>query len=173
MRSFFILFVTLFLVANVSAKGKKTPPLHIAFYTESADVQSRKFAVEVDTPKGKRFINKTPFLITTDIEAYRPFTSPHNPRLLGASFQLDTDGARRLNRISQQFRGKWIVCMMNGRVIDMLHVDKPVDGRIITVWRGIDPSADKACNLLIPRIGEDKKDWKKRIKLEKKAAKKR
>lgn len=169
MRSFLTIFLTLFLIANVHAKGRKMAPISIAFFTESSDLQSRKFSIEIDTPKGKRYISKTPFIATSDITAYHSFTSPHNPAMLGATFKLDRDSSQRLKMASNQYRGKWIICMINGQVADMLRIDRPVDGRIITVWRGIDPAVERECNKLVPHIGEDKKAWKARLKKEKKS----
>lgn len=171
MRSFLTIFLTLFLIANVQAKGRKQPPVSITFFTEATDVQSRKFSVPVNTPKGKRFISRSPLLITKDIESFHAFTSPHNPNMLGASFKLNRGAAQRLKVASAQNQGKWIICMINSKVADMLYIDRTVDGRIITVWRGIDPKIVDACNLLVPRIGESEKDWKARLKREKKQAK--
>lgn len=168
MRSLITLLITLFIVTSASASGRKLAPISIAFYAESTDTQSQKFSIEIDTPKGKRFISKVPIIVTSDITHYHTFQSPHDPMLLGASFQIDRDGAQRLKVASAQGRGKWIMCSVNGVVIDMLYVDKQIDGRIITVWRGLDPDLAKICNKMIPRIGESDKEWKARLKHEKK-----
>lgn len=168
MRSLITLLITLFIVTNVHAKGKKLAPVSIAFYAESTDLQSKKFSVEIDTPQGKRFMSKVPIIVTSDITHFHTFQSPHNPALLGATFQIDRDGAQRLKVASAQGRGNWILCTVNGVVVDMLRIDKQVDGRVITIWRGLDPEIEKICNQLIPRIGETDKQWKERLKLEKK-----
>lgn len=160
--TFFLSF--LFCLGAASANGKKQPPISISFHMEAADVQSKKFAVPVDTPQGKRFIEKVPTISTKDIVAYWPFPSPHNPEHYGVSLQLDKHAARRLNLLSAQNNGKWMIATINGQVVDMLYIDKQVDGRIITVWRGVDGDMVKLCGKALPKIGESKKEWKKSLK---------
>ncbi|MEO1856931.1 MAG: hypothetical protein ABGY95_06150 [Rubritalea sp.] len=157
------------LAANLSfAKGKKQSAMTIAFHTEAANLESKKLTFEIETPKGKRFMSKTPFITTSDIVAYNAFPSPHNPDMYGVSFQLNRAGASRLKMTSGQYAGKWIMCTINGNVVDMLYIDRQVDGRVITIWRGVDKNMLNACNFLIPRIGESEKAWKTRLKYEKK-----
>lgn len=164
MRIITILLTSLFCLGVASANGKKQPPLSITFNIEAADVQSKKFAVPVDTPQGKRFIENVPTISTKDIVAYWSFPSPHNPDHYGVSLQLNKNAARRLNLISAQNNGRWIVASINGQVVDMLYIDKQVDGRLITVWRGVDADMLKLCDKFLPKIGESKKEWKKRRK---------
>jgi hypothetical protein len=157
------------LTTNFSfANGKKQSAVAITFHTEATNLESKKLSVEIDTPKGKRFMSKTPFITTRDIVAYNAFPSPHNPEMYGVSFQLNRAGAGRLKMTSGQYSGKWIMCSINGKVVDMLYIDRQVDGRVITIWRGVDQAMLNACNHLIPRIGESQKAWKTRLKYEKK-----
>jgi hypothetical protein len=163
----FLLVATL--ATNISfANGKKQGALTITFHTEATNLESKKLTIEMDTPKGKRFISKTPFITTNDIVSYKAFPSPHNPDMYGVSFQLNRAGSARLKMISGQYSGNWIMCSINGKVVDMLYMDRQVDGRVITIWRGVDQAMLTACNHLIPRIGESKKAWKTRLKYEKK-----
>ena len=43
-------------------------------------------------------------------------------------------------------------------------VDKPVTDGLIVIWKRISLDEVRKADLLIPRIGEDPKAWKKRIK---------
>ena len=157
------------LATNLSfANGKKQGAVTITFHTEATNLVSKKLTIEMDTPKGKTFMNKTPFITTNDIVAYNAFPSPHNPDMYGVSFQLNRAGSSRLKMTSGQYAGKWIMCSINGKVVDMLYIDRQIDGRVITIWRGVDKNMLNACNFLIPRIGESQKAWKTRLKYEKK-----
>ena len=168
-----IVFFCLLHVNDASAKGKKRPPVQISFHLETADVSNKALVIEADTPMGKKFIQKTPKLITSNFTAYYPFQSPHEGELYGVSLQLNQRSAARLRVISAQNVGSYIFANENGKVVDMIKIDKEVDGRVITIWRGIDPAILKLVNPIIPQIGEDPKVWKERIKKEEKAAKKR
>lgn len=173
MRAFLITLITCLAIGNLFANGKKQPPIAITFHMEASDLQSKKLTMEVQTPKGKRFIDRSPFLTTKDVEAYHSFPSPHNPDLFGVTLKLNRDGATRLKSYSARHKGEWILASINGKVVDMLYIDSEVDGRLITVWRGVDPEIIKLCDQLVPRIGEDEKVWKQRLKEEKKKAKKK
>ncbi|MGJ8674250.1 hypothetical protein [Rubritalea sp.] len=171
MRLLCISILTLCLSSFLFAKGKKQPPVTITFHTEATDLESKKLTFEVDTPKGKRFMSKSPFIMTSDIVGYNTFPSPHNPEFFGCSFQLNRAGASRLKMTSGQYAGKWIMCTINGQVIDMLYIDRQIDGRVLTVWRGIDPAMAELIDNVVPRIGETPEAWKVRKKAEAKAKK--
>lgn len=158
-------------VYNVSAKGKKRPPVAISFHLEATDVQNKALVIESDTPMGKKFIQKTPALVTSNFTAYYPFLSPHEGELYGVTLQLNQKSAGRLRAISVENKGQYIVANVNGKVVDMIYIDKEVDGRVITIWRGLDPAILKLVNPILPQIGEDPKVWKERLKKEEKAAK--
>lgn len=153
------------------ANGKKKPPVSITFHLEANSLEGRKLSIPAKTPMGTKYIQKSPSFTTKDFIAYYPFVSPHENEMYGVSLQLGKTAANRLKLISAANKGKYIVVNINGRVVDMIFVDKEVDGRVITIWRGVDPQFLALVNPLLPRIGEDPKLWKKRLKEEKKAAK--
>jgi len=101
---------------------------------------------------------------TRDIEAHRPFPSPHNDDGYGMIFKLDKDSVRRLKLLTTDNNGKHLLVLMNGKAVDMLRIDKPVTDGIICVWRGLSASDVRKADTLGPRIGEDKKKWKERQK---------
>ncbi|MGJ8656928.1 MAG: hypothetical protein ACSHX6_10805 [Akkermansiaceae bacterium] len=166
-----ILCIGLTHVNVASASGKKAPPVSITFHLEASSLEGKKLSIPAKTPMGTKYIQKSPSFTTKDFIAYYPFVSPHENEMYGVTLQLRKTAATRLKMISAANKGKYIVVNINGRVVDMLFVDKMVDGRVITIWRGVDPQFLALVNPLIPKIGEDPKDWKKRLKLEKKAAK--
>ena len=169
----FLMLLTVSVLSTISAqaKGEKRPPISITFHFEATGVEGKKFAVPVETQLGKRFIQKVPSISTKDIIAYYPFVSPHPDGQYGVSLQLNSVAAKRLSMLAAQNKGRYIVANINGKVVDMLFIDKQVDGRVITIWRGIDPNFLAYVNPIMPKIGEKKKDWKKRIKAEKKKKK--
>ena len=153
------------------ANGKKRPPISITFHIEANSLEGRKLSIPAKTSMGTKYIQKSPTLSTKDFIAYYPFVSPHEGEMYGVSLQLGKAAAMRLKSISAANKGKYVVVNINGKVVDMIYVDKQVDGRVITIWRGIDPKFLALVNPILPKIGEDPKDWKKRLKEEAKAAK--
>ncbi len=158
--------------SKVSAKGKKKPPLSITFHLEAGSAEGRKLSIPVQTKMGKKFIQKSPVFSTKDFMAYHTFVSPHTNENYGVSLQLTKTAAQRLSYISAQNKSRYIIANINGAVVDMLYIDKQVDGRVITIWRGVDPRFISIVNPLLPKIGETKDAWKKRLKSEKKLRKK-
>ena len=154
-----------------SAKGKKRPPVSITFHLEANSLEGRKLSIPAKTPMGTKYIQKSPSFSTKDFIAYYPFVSPHENEMYGVTLQLGKAAAMRLKALSAANKGKYIVANINGKVVDMIYVDREVDGRVITIWRGVDPRFLALVNPLIPKIGENAKDFKKRLKAEKKAAK--
>ncbi len=154
-----------------SANGKKRPPVSITFHLEANSLEGRKLSIPAETPMGTKYIQKSPSFTTKDFIAYYPFVSPHENEMYGVTLQLGKAGAMRLKALSASNKGKYIVVNINGKVVDMIFVDKEVDGRVITIWRGVDPEFLALVNPILPKIGEKPKDWKNRLKAEKKEAK--
>lgn len=165
------LMVSLVAAFSADAGGKKKPPISITFHLEAANAEGRKLSIPVDTKMGKKFIQKSPTFSTKDFIAYHPFVSPHNGEMYGVALQLNKTAAARLRAVSAAYKGKYIIANVNGKVVDMLFIDKQVDGRVITIWRGVDPQFLTIVNPILPRIGETQKQWKERLKKEKKIKK--
>ena len=171
MIRFFTLILCLCL-ANVnvaSANGKKRPPVSITFHLEASNLEGRKLSIPANTPLGTKYIQRSPTFTTKDFIAYYPFVSPHEGGDYGVSLQLRKTAAARLKSVSISNKGKYIVVNINGKVVDMLYVDKEVDGRVITIWRGVPAEFLALVNPMLPKIGENPKDWKQRLKEEKKS----
>ncbi len=173
MIRFFAIIISLGVISGDFAfgKGKQRPPVSITFHLEANKMEGRKLSIPAKTPMGTKYIQKSPTFSTTDFIAYYPFPSPHADGKYGVSLQLRKTAAQRLKMLSAANKGKYIVANINGVVVDMIYVDKQVDGRVITVWRGLDEKILSIINPLLPKIGEKPKDWKKRIKQEEKDAK--
>jgi hypothetical protein len=150
-----------------SANGKKRPPISITFHLEANSLEGKKLSIPAETPMGTKYIQRSPSFTTKDFVAYYPFVSPHENEMYGVTLQLGKAGAMRLKALSAANVGKYIVVNINGKVVDMFYVDREVDGRVITIWRGVDPQILALVNPILPKIGENPKEWKKRLKEEK------
>ena len=162
---------TLLTPSVLMAKGEKRPPLSITFHLEANNAEGRKLSIPVDTKMGKKFIQRSPTFSTKDFIAYHTFVSPHPNENYGVSLQLSKTAAQRLSYISAENKGRYMVANINGAVADMIYIDKQVDGRVITIWRNVDPRFISIVNPILPKIGETKDVWKARLKAEKKLKK--
>jgi len=154
------------------ANGSKRPPLSITFHVEAGSLESKKLSIPVDTKLGKKYIQKSPSFSTKDFIAYHSFVSPHPDEKYGVALQLSKTAAMRLRHVSTENKGRYMIANINGEMVDMLYIDKTIDGRVMTIWRNVDPKFIDLVNPVLPRIGETRDDWKSRLKSEKKLRKK-
>ena len=154
----FLLFPTL-----CFANGKKAPKIVVTFHLESPPDPGKKMTFEWQTSIGKKNFRVTSEFKTHEIVGQRPFPSPHSETEYGMIFQFDRDAKRRLAQLTTANKGKYLICFINGKPIDMLKIDQTVNDGIICVWRGLMPSDVHKADELVPRIGEDKATWKKRM----------
>lgn len=149
------------------ANGKKGPPAAITFHLQGTAAESPKFSREVETLAGKHFFRKVPEISTKDIVAFAPFPADDNATY-GIVFQLSKRSAQRINATTNLNRGKLLMATVNGQAIGVVRINAPVtDGKLV-IWSGIKADEIKLYDQLAPRIGEDPKIWKKRLKYESK-----
>ena len=170
---FFVALLPLLFSGFALAKGKQAQPVIINFFLQSSTEDGGKFSFPWQTSAGKLHFKKGAEFKTDQIIGHRPFPSPHSEHEYGMVFQLNTRASDHLRTITADTRnhGKYLIVFMNNKSLDMLRIDKRVDDGVICVWRGLQPSDVHRADKLVPRIGEDKKEWKQRRKEEIKAAK--
>ena len=171
MRLFAILLILPLSLALLSgtalANGKKSPASAITFHLQGTAAEAPKFSREVETLAGRHFFRKVPEVSTKDIVAFAPFPS-EDKSTYGLVFQLDKRASQRINASTNLNRGKLLLATVNGQAVGVVRIDGPVtDGKLV-IWGGIKADEIKLYDQLAPRIGEDPKIWKKRLKYEKK-----
>lgn len=160
-RIFTIIALGVLLPASAFAGGKKAPPMSVSFHLQS-DPGDRQVFKQLTAGK-EIFFSKSAVLTEKNFVAFRPFPS-EDDQSYGVVFQLDKVGASRLQAISAANRGKLLVALVNGQVRDAVLVDQPVDDGLIVIWKRVALPEIRQADQLMPRIGEDPKAWKKRIK---------
>ncbi|MCP5536087.1 MAG: hypothetical protein H7A51_07595 [Akkermansiaceae bacterium] len=169
-----ILLALLIIPASVAtswASGKKTPPASISFHMEGSAAEAPKFARKVKTLAGEKYFRKVPEISTKDIVAFSPFPADDN-LTYGIVFKLNTQATRRLNTTTTMNQGKLLLALVNGQALGVVRIDKPVNDGILVIWSGINQKEIKLYDRVAPRIGEDTKKWKQRLKEMKKREKK-
>lgn len=165
-----VLFILPATAPHSSASGKKAPPASISFHMEGSAAEAPKFARKIKTLAGEKYFRKVPEVSTKDIVAFSPFPADDN-RTYGIVFKLNPQASRRLNGATTMNRGKLLLALVNGQALGVVRIDKPVNDGMLVIWSGIAQQEIKLYDQVAPRIGEDAKKWKKRLKEMKKKQK--
>lgn len=88
-------------------------------------------------------------------------------------FKLNAQGTKRLNEVTTMHRDKLLLSLVNGQPLGIVRIDRPVSDGVLVIWTGITQQEIKLYDQIAPRIGEDPKQWKARLKQIKKDAKKK
>ena len=166
-----ILLALLLVPATGMASGKKTPA-SISFHMEGSAAESPKFARLVKTLAGNKYFRKVPEVSTKDIVSFSPFPAD-DKTTYGIVFKINAQASRRLQTTTTMHQGKLLLALVNGQALGVVRIDKPITDGMLVIWSGIAQQEIKMYDHVAPRIGEDPKVWKKRLKEMKKQAKKK
>ena len=156
-----ILIAAVILPGALGAAGKKAPDLAVSFHLQ-AEPGDRQVFKQLTAGKEVLF-QKSPAISTRDITAFRPFPADDESSY-GMVFQLGRTASSRLLTLSTAHQGKLLLAIVNGQVRDAVVIDKPVNDGVIVIWKWLSLAEVKLADQHVPRIGEDHKAWKKRIK---------
>ncbi len=162
--SFLIFFC---LPSILLASGKKGPGASISFHLQGSAAEAPKFARKVQTIAGEHYFRKTPEASTKDVVAFSSFPATDN-RTYGLVFKLNPRAARRIETTTTANRGLLLLSLVNGQAVGVVKIDKPIKDGILVIWSGVSELEIKRYDQIFPRIGEDPKAWKKRLKKMKK-----
>lgn len=165
-----LLVLLVLLPGMVMASGKKTPPASISFHLEGHAAEAPKFARKVKTLAGEGYFRKVPEVSSQDIIAFSPFPAD-DKKTYGIVFKLNTKATRRLQASTTMNQGKLLLALVNGQALGVVRIDKPVKDGMLVIWSGVKLEEIKLYDQVAPRIGEDAKTWKKRLKEAKKKSK--
>lgn len=163
MKTLFLVTATLFWATTfLIAGGKKAPSSTVSFHLEGGAGDGPKMVFPQMVAGQNRHFRITPELTHNQVVAFSSFPSETGD--YGLVLQLNKTGRQRLYSVSAANNGKWLIAQANGRVVDAVTIDQAVSDGYIVIWKGISGPEIKALELSIPRIGDDKKEWKKRVK---------
>ena len=152
----------LFCTLPSAASGKKGES-GISFHLETEEGGNPKMVFSQLTNGEQRWFQQTPEVSTRDIVAFSPFPSDEEGTY-GVVLQLDKRGANRLAAFTAANPQRWLVAIVNGRVVDAVIIDKQISDGILVIWKGVTLPEVKAFDKVKPRLGEDEKTWKKRLR---------
>ena len=83
------------------------------------------------------YFSKNPVFSNEDIQMIKVFKSVEQDTL-GMTCFLNPNGRRKLERISTQNVSSWLVCIINGKPVDFIYVDREITDGQIVVWKNIE-----------------------------------
>jgi preprotein translocase subunit SecD len=146
-----------------AAGGKKGDNAGISFHLETEEGGNPKMVFQQLVAGKERWFTTTPEISTRDIASFSPFPS-QDPGSYGVALQLDRRGSNRLGALTTANKDKFLVAVVNGRVVDAVIIDKQVSDGMMIIWKGVTLPEIKAFDKVKPRLGEDYKTWKKRLR---------
>jgi hypothetical protein len=150
------LIAFLLLLLPASAGGKKDNNMAVTFHMETDNTQNPKMIFEREISGKKRYFSRTADFATKDIVAFSPFLAD-NKFDYGVVFQLRPAAAGRLENLTTANQGRMLLASVNGRIVDVVIIDKPVKDGLLVVWNGVQEAEIKECDKMAPRIGKEKK----------------
>ena len=159
-----LLLISLLLMPTLAtASGKKTPPASISFHMQGSAAEAPKFARQFETLAGMLYFRKAPEISTNNIVAFSPFPAD-DKNTYGIVFKLNEQGRKRLLEATTMNQGKLLLALVNAQPLGVVRIDKPVNDGKLVIWSGITQQEISLYDRLAPRIGEDPKAWKLRLK---------
>jgi hypothetical protein len=155
------------LPATSMAGGKKKAPVSVSFHLQGDAGEGNKLVFPFTTAGQQLHFRKHPEFSSQDVVAFQSFPSD-DPSSYGLILQLNKVGRQRLTSMSASNNGKFLLVMVNGTVRDAVLIDREVNDGLLVIWQRIGAAEVRAADLIMPRIGEDPKAWKQRLKEEKK-----
>lgn len=151
------------LPAVSQAGGKKQSPVTVSFHLQGDPGEGQKMVFPFTTAGREIYFRKHPEFSAQDVVAFQSFPS-EDPASYGLILQLNKVARQRLSAMSASNSGKFLLAMVNGTVRDAVLIDRQVDDGLLVIWQRIGAAEVRAADMLMPRIGEDPKTWKKRMK---------
>jgi len=153
------------LIAPLGQAGGKAEQLGmVTFHLEmDSSGASPKIAFpQMDDGKVRYFLRSPEFTLK-DVVAFSPTPSGAGDDY-GLVFQLKNSARQRLYALSAAYLGKYVLAQVNGRVVDGVWIDKPVEDGVLVIWKGVTTGDIKLFDKVLPRIGATGKARKTQAK---------
>ena len=145
----------------LSAAGKAENKASLSFHIETEASDNPKMIFPHALNNGQtRYFRRLPEISTKDVVSYSPFPSDSGEGY-GAVFRLRDSAAKRLSALTNINQGKWLVAQVNGRLVDAVIIDQPINDGVLVVWKGITLADLSIFDKATKRSGEENKKDKK------------
>lgn len=154
-RLFAVALLSLTPGLSAHASGKKGEATGISFHLQADETDNPKMVFPQLTNGKQLVFRRAPEVNTKDIAAFNPFPSQDGDGF-GVVLQLKPVAKNRFAALSNAAVNRWMVAMVNGRIVDAVLIDKEVNDGFLVIWKGIGAAEIDAFDQKVPRIGEEK-----------------
>jgi hypothetical protein len=148
------------LLPAVHAAGKKDTPARASFHMETDPTDNPKMVFQQAAGGRMRTFTRVPEISTNDIFSFAPF--PADDGSYGILFALKDHAAKRLAAVTNMGQGRYLLSQLNGRVVDGVLIDKPVEDGKLVIWKGATLADIAILDESYPRIGQEGQKKKKK-----------
>jgi len=148
----------------VLAGGKADVKASISLHLETEANDNPKMIFSQMTNGQLRYFRRIPEISTKDVVAFNPFPADAGGDDYGIVFQLKDNAAKRYAAITNINQGRWLLSQINGRIVDGVLIDKPVNDGFIVIWKGAALADINVFDKMMPRIGQKEIKKKKKKK---------
>ena len=86
--------------------------------------------------------------------AFSPFPADSGQGF-GLVLKLKPNAVNRLAALTSANQGRWLISQVNGRAVDGVLIDKPVNDGFIVIWKGVSDADIAVLDKELPRIGAE------------------
>lgn len=162
MRRFLFIFLAISLPSSLSAMGKRIEENRLSFHLQGNENDGPKMAFPLPLYGKQVFFRRSPEITAKDVICFKPF--PAKDGTFGATFYLSKVAKRRLAAITTQNQKSWFATMLNGKPIEIVYIDLPVQDGKLVAWQGLKRSDIGRFTMKLPYPGDSKEMWKARKK---------
>jgi hypothetical protein len=154
-----VMMVALAMAPPVFASGKKENKASITFHMETEGTDNPKMIFPQMANGQTRYFRRTPEVSLKDVTAFSPFPAD-NGQGFGLVLKLKPTAVNRLAALTSANQGRWLISQVNGRAVDGVLIDKPVNDGFIVIWKGVTDADIAILDKEMPRIGAENKKKK-------------
>lgn len=140
----------------IFAGGKKEPKASITFHMETEGTDNPKMIFPQMANGQTRYFRRSPEITLKDMTSFRPFPT-QNGEGYGIVLKLKPHATNRFAAITAANQGRWLISQVNGRAVDGVMIDKPVNDGFIVIWKGINDADIAILDEEMPRTGAENK----------------
>lgn len=146
-------------LAGGSAKKKSA----LTFHIETQEQSNPKMIFQAPIEGKTKTFSRSADFGSSDIQSFEVFVDPDGPGF-GLVVTLKVGGNRRLSAYSNLHRGKMLLARLNGRNVDYVVFDRPVNDGKLVIWHNVSEADLQLLDMDYPRTGEKKPRGKNKKK---------
>lgn len=154
-RFLFCLLLAALPFGSAIAGGKKEVATAISFHLQADSNENPKMVLPYVINGKQIFFRRLSEINSKDIESFNPFPS-RDGQGYGLLLVLKPTAKGRIAALTAGNQQRWLAAIVNGRIVDIVMVERPVEDGQLVIWQGIGQGEIASLDKTLPRIGQKK-----------------